>query len=272
MKLKNVIWAMAAMAGLSAVAGEPFSIPGPNGELSCVIDCPRLSEGQKVPMVIICHGFTGNKDDKFLETISDSLLVDGIASIRFDFDGHGHSGGRFEDMTVPKEVADALTILQYVRSLPYVSEIGMAGHSQGGVVTAMTAGTVGDKAIRAVALLAPAAVLRDDALRGIIMGRSYNPHDVPDAGIPLWGGLTLGKEYVETAQTLPIYEMAERYHGPALIIHGTYDTVVPYTYGERFHKIWPGSELVLMPGVDHGFSGHYAEAAALVAKFMKKNL
>ena len=260
------------MAAMTLSAQEKVDIPGPNGNLSAVIDCPQLSDGQKVPMVVVCHGFTGRKDDKFLETISDSLKAEGIASIRFDFDGHGHSGGRFEDMTVPKEIADAMTVLNYVHSLPYVSKVGMVGHSQGGVVTAMTAGTLGDQTVNAVALLAPAAVLRDDALRGTVMGRTYNPHDVPDTGIPLWGGLTLGKDYVLTAQTLPIYDTAKGYKGPAMIAHGTYDTVVPYTYGERFHELWPESELILMPEVDHGFSNHYAETAALVAKFMKEKL
>ena len=204
--------------------------------------------------------------------ISDSLKGAGIASIRFDFDGHGRSGGKFEDMTVPKEISDAKTVYDYVRSLPYVSEIGMVGHSQGGVVTAMTAGELEDRDIRAIALLAPAAVLRDDALGGVIMGKTYNPHAVPDTGVPLWGGLTLGKQYIVTAQTLPIYKIAARYHGPALILHGTYDTVVPYTYGERFHDIWPESKMVLIPGVDHGFTGHDAQAAALVTDFMREHL
>ena len=61
-------------------------------------------------------------------------------------------------------------------------------------------------------------------------------------------------------------------YGPALIIHGTFDTVVPYTYGVRFHGIWRHSELELIPGVDHGFLHAEAEAARLVTDFMKRNL
>ena len=42
-------------------------------------------------------------------------------------------------MTIEKELADARTIWNYVQSLPYVSGIGLLGHSQGGVVASMTA-------------------------------------------------------------------------------------------------------------------------------------
>lgn len=39
-----------------------------------------------------------------------------------------------------KEIEDALAMWEYVKSLPYVTKIGLLGHSQGGVVASMTAG------------------------------------------------------------------------------------------------------------------------------------
>lgn len=275
MKLQSFLVAALATLALTVSAQQQtdVTIPGPNGDLKAVVTRPAAAaDGKKVPLVIVCHGFMGNMQSSLLTAICDSLQARGIGSIRFDFDGHGKSGGRFEDMTVPKEIADAETVYGYARALPWVNRIGIAGHSQGGVVSAMTAGELGDKRIKAVALLAPAAVLRDDALRGTIMGKVYNPHAVPADGVELWGGKRLGKAYIESAQGLPIYDTARRYHGPALIVHGTWDTVVPYTYGERFAQLWRGSQLVLMPGVDHGFSGKDAECAHLVAAFMAKKL
>ena len=38
------------------------------------------------------------------------LAKAGIASIRFDFDGHGRSEGRKQDMTIEKELADARAV------------------------------------------------------------------------------------------------------------------------------------------------------------------
>lgn len=43
-------------------------------------------------------------------------------------------------MTIEKEIADAMAIWEYVKGLPYVTDIGFLGHSQGGVVASMTAG------------------------------------------------------------------------------------------------------------------------------------
>ena len=70
--------------------------------------------------------------------------------------------------------------------------------------------------------MAPAAVLRDDAIRGNTMGRQYDPLD-PGEYVELFGGMKLGGKYIRTAFNLPIYETAAEYQGPALIIHGNAD-------------------------------------------------
>jgi hypothetical protein len=79
--------------------------------------------------------------------------------------------------------------------------------------------------------------------------------------VQLFGNLKLGREYIKTAFSLPIYETAAGYHGSACIIHGTGDRVVPYTYGERYHELWKGSELDILDGFDHGFSQNVYRAA-----------
>ena len=178
-------------------------------------------------------------------------------------------------MTVPNEIDDAKKVVAYVRDLRYVSDLAIVGHSQGGVVASMTAGQLseqlGQPAFKAVALMAPAAVLRDAAIRGNTMGKMYDPFD-PGEYVELFGGLKLGGNYIRTAFSLPIYETAAKYQGPALIIHGTADRVVPYTYGERFHEIWPKSELVIQDYFDHGFSQNIYRSTDIVADFLIRQL
>ena len=174
-------------------------------------------------------------------------------------------------MTVPNEVEDAKHVYEYIRDLRYVSEVAIVGHSQGGVVAGMTAGELGTDAFRAVVLMAPAAVLRDDAIRGSTMGASYDPLDPPEF-VPLFGNLKLGGDYIKTAFSLPIYETSAKYQGPALIVHGTADHVVPYTYGERYHQIWPKSELVILDAYDHGFSQNIYRADEIVSDYLIKTL
>ncbi len=247
--------------------GEKVSIDGDHGKLAAIIQKPELKAGEKCPMVVFCHGFGGTKDGPLFELICDTLQAHGIASVRFDFNGHGESEGEFRDMTVPNEIEDAKKVVEYVRDLRYVSDLAIVGHSQGGVVAAMTAGELGTDAFRAVALMAPAAVLRDDAIRGSTFGKQYDPLDPPEF-VQLWGPQQLGGNYIRTAFSLPIYETAAKYQGSALIIHGNADRVVPYTYGERFHQIWPKSEFVLQEYFDHGFSQNIYRSTDIVAQYL----
>ena len=256
-------------------SGERVSIDGDHGRLQAVIQKPALDAGQQCPMVVFCHGFGGSKEGPLFELVCDTLAAHGIASVRFDFNGHGESEGDFKDMTVPNEIEDAKRVVEYVRDLSYVSSVAIVGHSQGGVVAAMTAGQMseqaGEPAFQAVVLMAPAAVLRDDAIRGSTMGKTYDPFD-PGEYVELWGGRKLGANYIRTAFSLPIYETAAKYQGPALIIHGNADRVVPYTYGERFHQTWPGSQLVIQEYFDHGFTQNIYRTTDIVAQYLINTL
>ena len=47
---------------------------------------------------------------------------------------------------------------------------------------------------------------------------------------------------------------------------------MPYTYGERFHNIWKGSEYDELPGFDHGFGQDLYRAVELVSEYLAKNI
>ena len=271
--LKYVICAALMLGAAQAYAKtEKITIQGSVGNLSAVLQTPDgIAEGEKCPLVILMHGFMGNKDGMLEKLTADKLAQNRIASIKFDFNGHGESEGPFSGMTVPNEIEDAKLVYEYVKSLQFAGPVAMTGHSQGGVVASMTAGDLGADNIKCVVLLAPAAVLRDDAIRGNTMGARYNPLDPPEY-VQLFGDKKLGREYIKTAFSLPIYETAQKYTGPACIIHGTGDQVVPYTYGERYHNIWPGSELHILHAADHMFSKEMQKVVDITVDFLVKNL
>lgn len=251
---------------------ENVRIDGAGGNLAAVVHKPQMEKGEKCPVVILCHGFNGNKESDLLVNLADTLQAHGIAAIRFDFNGHGKSEGEFVNMTVPNEIDDAKCVYRYAVNLSYVdaTKIGMAGHSQGGVVTSMVAGDLGGR-LSAIVLMAPAAVLRDDAIRGNTMGATYNPLDPPEF-VLLFGDRKLGREYIKTAFSLPIYETSAKYHGAACMIHGTGDRIAPYSYSERYHDLWPGSELHILNGVDHGFSGNIDKTVRIAADYLIRYL
>lgn len=269
--MKKCIAVIAAVLMFSTMAGAEtisLTIDGHHGKLSAVIQKPTLNPGDKCPMVMILHGFTGNKDNRPLTDIVNSLEKEGIASIRFDFNGHGRSEGRFEDMTVLNEIEDARKVFEYVKGLEYVESVSVAGHSQGGVVAGMIAGELGAGNIRSIVLLAPAAVLRDDAIRGNIFGVTFDAGNPPES-VKIFADYSIGREYILTAQTLPIYETSGKFTGPVCLIHGNSDRIVPYTYSIRYNGIYANSELHLLDSADHGFTGFEGVTAGISVHFLK---
>ena len=253
----------------SAAYSETISLTldGSKGKLSAEIQKPALKSGEKCRMVMLLHGFTGSKSNRPLTDIADALEARGIASIRFDFNGHGQSEGAFSEMTVLNEIDDARKVYDYVKALDYVDGVSIAGHSQGGVVTSMLAGQLGHENVKSIVLLAPAAVLRDDALRGNVFGVAFDAGNPPET-VKIMGQFEMGRDYVLTAQTLQIYPTAEKFTGPVCLIHGTADRIVPYTYSEHYHRLYENSGLDLIDGADHGFTGFEGEAARIAVDFL----
>jgi len=250
---------------------ETLTIQGAMGKLCAIIQKPEIAAGEKCPLVMILHGFSGNKNEPHLSHMADELEKAGIASIRFDFNGHGESEGAFENMTVLNEIEDARCVYNYVRQLDFVSTVSLAGHSQGGVVSSMLAGQLGTDNVQCVVLMAPAAVLRDDAIRGNTMGVMYDPLNPPEY-VEIFNGLKLGRDYIRTAFDLPIYETAEKYTGKVCLIHGTGDRVVPYTFSEHYNRVYKNAEMHIIPAEDHGFSHDMPGAVALGVQFIKANV
>lgn len=137
----------------------------------------------------------------------------------------------------------------------------------------MTAGELGESIIKNVVLIAPAAVLRDDAIRGNTQGAQYEPWNFKGDYIEISGrGLKLGRKYFETAVNLPIYETAWRYSGPVLVIQGTHDRIVPYTYAERYQQGYKDCTLKLIPEEDHSFTKNTSEAALYASDWLSKQI
>lgn len=269
MNLKQIVTIFVLSACCSFASAQTdslFYIDGSMGRLAAHLHLPQTGQGEKCHLAILCHGFTANMDMPPIKDVADSLNKVNIGTLRFDFNGHGRSEGNFSDMTVLNEIDDLLSVIAFARNLPQVADISLVGHSQGGVVVAMTAGRLGKGAIRALVLMAPAAVLRDDALRGNTMGATYDPWHAPEH-VTLPTGQKLGRNYIQTAISLPIYETTSRYDGPALVVHGMEDRIVPYTYGERFSRVMQSCRLELIPGDNHMFTVNLPYAVSLVSRW-----
>jgi uncharacterized protein len=231
----------------------------------------HIPMGEKHPAMILLHGFTGSKLEphRFFLKISRELESLGIASFRFDFLGSGESDGHFEDMTVLKELAEAKTILEYVRSHPSVDpdRIFVLGFSMGGLVASLLAGELPDE-IHKLILLAPAGNMADKAewmKQNNIFIESKNAYDI--------GGLLIGIPFIEELKTINVYERAARFNSQVLLIHGTKDQAVEYQqsllYIENCYQ--DNAVLQLIDGADHTFNSFEWEKTVIsaIGEFVK---
>lgn len=222
------------------------------------------------PIVILSHGFMadmGYKEDSNYKVLEKQLNDNGFSTIRFDFNGNGKSDGEQANMTVFNEISDLMAVFKFAKEKGH-KDVYLLGHSQGGVVTAMTAGLYHDL-VKGIVLMSSAVALKYDALSGCTMGKKYDPEAIPSE-LDLYGMYHLGGDYLRIAQNLPIYEVAGKYEGPVCLIHGLEDEVVAYQYSVELDKIYKNSELHLIEGENHNLKNHRQQCFDIAIDFLNK--
>lgn len=260
---------------LSTLSKE-YKVYGPQGGLAMEVTLPDdfNEDTDKCPMVILMHGIFSSKNIVPIPSLARNLAKEGIASICFDFGGHWKSEGQMQQMTVGKEIEDALAIWEYAKSLPFVSQIGLLGHSQGGVVASMTAGILASRgeSPAALVLIAPGSVIQDACKGGKFFGAKFNPSDPPEY-VKCFGIMKLGREYILTTQELDIYGTAKAYTGPVRLIHGSKDTIVPMSCSEKFVETYTqDAELIVVEGENHMITRKLKKVVSYAVSFFVSQL
>lgn len=127
-----------------------------NGETIDIPVTAYLPAGRDaVPLVVFCHGFTGNRQlDGHYLPMAQQLAAKGIASVSLDFPGNGESTEEFESYTIQHMQDDITCVIDYMCQHYKIAEdkIGILGHSMGGRVVSLRL----DSSIKAAALWSPA--------------------------------------------------------------------------------------------------------------------
>lgn len=124
------------------------SFPGARGHrLAARLDAP---DGPARAHALFAHCFTCSKDIFAASRIAQSLVEHGIAVLRFDFTGLGHSEGEFANTDFSSNVADLVAAADWLRS-EHGAPALLIGHSLGGAAVLAAAGAVPE--VRAVATI-----------------------------------------------------------------------------------------------------------------------
>ena len=221
---------------------------------------------ERCPLCILIHGFTGYMEEPHILTVKQTLNEVGIAVLRVEMYGHGKSDGRFAEHTLYKWVTNALSVVQYAKSLDFVTDLYISGHSQGGLLTMLIGGMCADD-FKAILPLSPAWMIPEGARKGSILGMEFDPAHIPDKLVS--DQLELSGDYVRVAQTIHVEDEIARYTGPVLIIHGDADEAVPFSHGEKAVKLYQNAKLIAIPGSDHCYTGHLEELADAVRSYFR---
>ena len=208
---------------------------------------------EKIPMVVMLHGFGGNKLEKhrmFME-MSEMLEKKGIASVRFDFMGSGESDGEFQEMTLDTECADANAILDFVQALDFVDtgRIGLFGFSLGGVIATMIAarrsGEIHSLCLNAPGFSLPHGIRIEKKMGGVDIGMADR------LGYFDYCGEKVGLGFIQSVRALNLGEYIPVYPGKTLIIHGAADPVVDCRFSRHYARLFQQGSLHLIAGADH---------------------
>ncbi|MBD5560139.1 MAG: alpha/beta hydrolase [Clostridia bacterium] len=216
------------------------------------------------PLVICSHGFTGTYEN--LVSTCEMLTQIGVAGLCFDFrNGTGSlSSGDFLKMSVETEVMDLTLLTSYCQHLPVIrpDKIVLLGHSQGGLVSALTAARHPDAAAGLI-LVYPAFSIVDD-----VHSRFPDRDHLPDTYSVL--GATVGRPFAEDIWDLDVYSEIAAYRKPVLIMHGTDDEIVDISCSERAAGIYSQATFIPIEGAGHGFRGDALQKSfAAIRKYLQ---
>ncbi|MFK7874454.1 MAG: alpha/beta fold hydrolase [Paracoccaceae bacterium] len=197
-----------------------FTFPGHSGaQLSARLDVPK---GPHLATALFAHCFTCGKDIPAARRISARLSQLGIAVLRFDFTGLGHSEGEFSNTDFSSNISDLRAAAKALNERDMTPTL-LIGHSLGGAAVLKAAKKMPD--IKAV----------------VTLGAPFDPGHVvhnfqsalPEieakgvAEVNLGGRkLSIGKQFIEDVRQEVLANSIAKMKAALLVMHAPQDDIV----------------------------------------------
>lgn len=248
---------------------ERVTFTGHDGsQLAARLDMP---EGPHLATALFAHCFTCSKDIAAARRISQRLATMGLAVLRFDFTGLGHSEGEFANTGFTSNLADIRAATRYLsdRGMPATVLIG---HSLGGAAILKVAPDI--KGIKGVVTLGapfdPEHVTKNfgDAIKDI---RTQGAAQVDLGGRPF----RITRAFLDDIEGASIGAELGRMRAALLVMHAPRDSVVGIDNATRiFMAARHPKSFVTLDDADHLISrATDAEYAAdIIATWAKRYL
>lgn len=207
------------------------------------------------PTFVWLGGFRSDMTGTKAQTLLDWAKDAGQAFVRFDYSGHGQSGGAFTDGSISRWLGDTLAVLDELTSGPLV----LVGSSMGGWL-ALLAARARPGRVAGLLLIAPAPDFTER-----LMWPGFSPEQ--QATLMTQGRLELPSQYAPEPNVIT-REMIEdgrrnlvmggpiRFDGPVRILAGGEDPDVPLAHVLELAKLLEGEDqqVEIIPDGDHRLS------------------
>ncbi len=244
-----------------------FTFPGHDGQdLAARLDLP---EGPHLATALFAHCFTCSKDIPAARRIAARLAAMGIAVLRFDFTGLGHSEGEFENTNFTTNVQDLVAACAELSRRDMAPAL-MIGHSLGGAAVLKAASQL-DNIKSVVTIGAPfdpehvthnfkhalPAIMRDGVAEVSLGGRSFR----------------ISNDFLEDIAKGELTPAISNLRAALLILHAPRDEVVSIdNASEIFLAAKHPKSFVTLDNADHllGNAADAEYAADLIATWAKR--
>ena len=204
--------------------------------------------------VVFLPGFRSDMTGDKATALAALCAERGHAMLRFDYSGHGASGGRFEDGTIGRWTDDALTVIDRLTEGPLV----LVGSSMGGWIALLVALARPDRAVALIGIAAApdftealmwqamTAEQRTTLMRDGVVNRP-SQYGEP---YPITRGL------IEDGRTRLLLIAPIALDCPVRLLHGQDDPDVPWELSLRIAErvTGPDVQVILVKDGDHRLS------------------
>lgn len=225
---------------------ERFTFPGHAGDqLAARLDMP---DGPHLATAIFAHCFTCSKDITAARRIAARLAAMGIAVLRFDFTGLGHSDGEFANTSFSSNVSDLHAAHDALKRRGMIPQL-IIGHSLGGAAVLKAASDMPSikAAVTIGAPFDPDHVTHNfaDAIPQIM---ANGQAEVSLGGRPF----TISKGFVEDVSQASLTDAAGKLKAALLVMHAPLDATVGIENATQiFTAAKHPKSFVTLDGADH---------------------
>jgi len=241
---------------------DPDRLDGPDGDAIAYRAERRKSPSFASSGLFWLGGFNSSMDGTKAEALARWSRAQGRECVRFDYSGHGASGGRIEDGTVTKWLGQTAAVFDEITAGPQI----LIGSSMGGWIALLLARkhlrerSGDDNRIRGMILIAPAVDMSEvlmwdrfsNEIKQQVMteGVYHRPSRYGDGDYPIT------KALIEDGRNHLILGEAFDPGCPVRILHGLEDPDVPWQHGVATAQALGGDDVTvtLIKDGDHRLS------------------